>query len=108
LAGNANLFAVDLLGAPVSRISKQISSTPGGTSSVNTGVTPYVVVTDTVSACSGQRPANYDAALALVKAQGTSEDNGKSRPGSSVWPSRAAISQVPRSDDRPLYSGALR
>jgi hypothetical protein len=56
-AGNANPFAVDLLyGAGFTHFEADFINALGGTSSVDTGVIPYVVVTDTVSPCSASAP----------------------------------------------------
>jgi len=100
---NANPFAVDLLyGAGFTHFEADFINALGGSSSVDTGVVPNVVVTDTTSPCSSAAPATYDAAFALVTAQGTSLwKTAVNRAQGRV--TTGDLTQVPRSDDRPLY-----
>jgi hypothetical protein len=104
--GNANPFAVDLLyGAGFTHFEADFITALGGTSSVNTGVVPNVVVTDTTSPCGANQPADFDAAMALMTAQGTSlwktaVNRVQGRLSAAL---SGDLTQVPRSDDRPLY-----
>jgi hypothetical protein len=104
-AGNANPFAVDLLaGAGFTHFEADFINALGGMSEVDTDpVTGApIVITDTTTPCGASEPANYDAAFALVTAQGTmlwrtavNRAQGRLISGD--------LTQVPRSDDRPLY-----
>jgi hypothetical protein len=102
-ATNANPFAVDLLyGAGFTHFESDFITALGGTSSVDTTVTPNVVVTDTTSPCGAGAPADYNAAFALITAQGTNlwKTAVKRAQGRLI---SGDLTQVPRSDDRPLY-----
>src|SRR5262249_9632400 len=100
---NANPFAVDLLyGAGFTHFESDFITALGGSSHVDATVTPNVVVTDTTAASGRAQPADYDAAFALITAQGTNlwrtavnRVQGRVTTGD--------LTQVPRSDDRPLY-----
>jgi hypothetical protein len=102
-AGNANPFAVDLLyGAGFTHFESDFITALGGTSSVDTGVTPNVVATDTTSPCGANAPVDYATAFALMTTQGTNLwKTAVNRAQGRV--TTGDLTQVPRSDDRPLY-----
>src|SRR5436190_17273574 len=103
---NANPFAVDLLyGAGFTHFESDFITALGGTSSVDTTVTPNVVVTDTTSPCGAGAPADYNAAFALITAQGTNlwKTAVNRAQGRLSVALSGDLTQVPRSDDRPLY-----
>jgi len=106
-AGNANPFAVDLLdGAGFTHFEADFINALGGSASVNTPVSgPSVVVTDTTSPCGANQPANYDAAFAVMTAQGTTLWKTMVNRVQGRLPAAQSgnLALVPRSDDRPLY-----